>query len=212
MIAVSERQAWLAPVSRLGGSLFLAGSPVTIGGPYQSAVSLAAVGSYLTSLLDEDEMFWGAAPQSNGTGRLTLRRGANFDIVATGDVATALGLTLPLYTGASSYTGTADMPGSWAPPGMRLDGPLWEAQGYRPTDTAAAATGAFCVGTAGSVLVADTWARIDAREAALRGQVIDVAHAGRWVGRMRVQEVVREWRGGRDLDSVVLRISGQGVS
>jgi len=210
--AVSERQAWLAPVSRLSGGLSIAGSNAAIGGAYQSAISLLAVGAYLTTLVDEQEVIWGAEPQGNGLGRLTIRRASNFDVVATGGIATAMGLTLPLYTGANSYVGTADMPGSWTPSGLRLDGPLWESEGYRPTDAAEAATGASWRGVAGSVLIADTWARITAREPTLRGQVIDVAHAGRWVGRMRVTDITREWRGQRDKDSVVLRLSGQGVS
>jgi hypothetical protein len=208
----SEAQSWLAPVAVRTGSLAVGGINVTLPDMVQSAISVVATLAQQVGQLTGDELRWGAERGSGLTGRLTLRRDAPFVVAKSGTIETITGLT-GVYSGQASYTGAADMPGVVVPSGLRLDGPLWAAEGYRPTNVSHAATGASWRPQGGSVLVACEWADAWGLEVVARGQVYDVAHSGRWVGRIRVTDVTREHRGRPDgAGSIVLRLSGQGVA
>jgi hypothetical protein len=202
----TESRSWLAPVSVLKGALTIAAEPIPIRDMNQSAASLLAFGSVNIALLDVDPMRWGITD----AGRITLRRTASFDLVATSEVRTALGLS-GTYTGAADYTAVDVAPGVVIPTrGLRLDGPLWSSEGYRPANTSGAATGALHTLGGGSVLLDLPWADAWALETTARGVVYDIVHCGRWVGRGRVTDVTRE-RQGRLSSIITLSLSVQGT-
>ena len=202
----SESRSWLAPVSRLKGTLFIASEPIPIIDTYQSAASLLATGSVNVGLLDVDPMRWGLTSD----GKVTLRRSANFDLVASSTVRTAMGLT-GTYTGAADYTAAVAAPGVVIPSrGLRLDGALWTSEGYRPANASGAATGAMHTSAGGSILLDLPWADAWALETTARGVVYDIVHCGRWVGRGRVTDVTRE-RQGRLSSIITLSLSVQGT-
>lgn len=208
----AEAQSWLAPVAIRTGSLAVGGIGIETADMVQSAISVVAILAQQVGQLTGDELRWGAAKGAGLTGKLTLRRAAPFVVAKSGTIETITGLA-GTYSGQAAYTGASDMPGVVVPSGLRLDGPLWASEGYRPTNVSHAATGASWRPQGGSVLVACDWAEAWGLEVAARGQVYDVAHAGRWVGRIRVTDVTREHRGLPDFaGSVVLRLSGQGVA
>lgn len=191
-MSADEQRSWLAPVSRLtAGAMTIAGEAVPIIDRYQSAASIVAYGAANISMLDLDDMRFGLT----AAGRLTLRRTAIFVWTATSDVQTATGLT-GTYTGATSYTGADVVPGVVIPAsGLRLDGPLWSSEGYRPANVNGAATGAIRTASAGSILLDLPWAAAWALETTARGKVYDVVHCGRWVGRGRVTGTERARQG-----------------
>jgi len=202
----SESQSWLAPVSQPAGTLSIAAEPTPILDRNQSAASLIASGAANVSLLDEDPMRWGITD----AGRLTLRRSAVFVWVASSEILTMMGLS-GTYTGAADYTAVDPAPGVVIPSrGLRLDGPLWSSEGYRPANTSGAATSALHTLGGGSILLDLPWADAWALETTARGVVYDVVHCGRWVGRGRVTDVTRE-RQGRLSSIITLSLSVQGT-
>lgn len=203
---MSASLAWIAPVVPTDGVLAIAGETIPTPDLRQSAISLLAIGADNVSRLDVDAMTWGI----NSTGRITLRRTAVFDIAATAGCQTRLGLS-GAYTGASSYVGAVPAPGLILPLGLRLDGPLWDSEGYRPANVSGASSGAVLRGASGTLLIDTNWANAYALETVVRGVVYDVAHAGRWAGRGRVMECTRQ-RQGRRSNIVTLALSMQGVS
>lgn len=207
MSQADEQRSWLARVyPGTDGTLFAAGEPVILRDRRLSAIScLHAIQSQIGPL-DVDPFTWGIT----AAGRVTLRRTTAFDWVAGSEVQTLLGLT-GTYTGATSYTAADVAQGVVVPSGLRLRGPAWTSEGYRPSAGAGAATAAMLKGGSGSVLIdlpfADAWSL----ETTARGLVYDVCHAGRWAGRVRVVDVTRE-RQGRLPERVALTLSVQGVT
>lgn len=202
---MSQYASWLAPAGRVIGSINVASEPIPTPDLYQSAISLLAVASDNITRLDLDPMIWGL----NTSRQITWSRSTTFDIVTTGFYDTVLGLS-GLYTGASSYTGAVAVPGSVLPRGLRLDGPLWDSQGYRPANASGAVSGAILKGSSGTILLDLTWAEAWALETTVRGTIYDVAHAGRWAGRGRVVDVTRQRQGLRS-GIVTLSLAVQGV-
>jgi hypothetical protein len=199
--------SWLAPVSRLTTGVYtVAGDAPPLVDRRHSAVSLLSLAQTIVGPLDVDPFRWGLTANS----RVYIERTANFDMAATLSIRTALGLT-GTYTGANAYTADTAAPGVILPAGLRLDGPLWSAEGYRPAESSGAAVGAFATGVSGSILVDLDLATAWTLELTVRGMTYDVAHAGRWVGRCRVMDVVRS-RQGRQPDRIVLSLSVQGVT
>lgn len=202
---MSEFNSWLAPATRVTGSIILAGETIPTPDLYQSAISVLAVASDNVTRLDVDPMTWGL----NASRLITWRRTATFDIATTGFYDTLLGLS-GVYTGQSSYTGAVPAPGSILPRGLRLDGPLWESEAGRPANVSGAVNGAMLKSSSGSILIDLTWAEAWALETTVRGKIYDVAHAGRWAGRGRVVDVTRQRQGLRSA-IVTLSLSVQGV-
>jgi hypothetical protein len=199
--------SWLAPVAtRSTGTYAVAGDTLPLVDRRHSAISLLSLAQTIVGPLDVDPFRWGLTANS----RVYIERTAVFDIAASGAVQTAMGLT-GTYTGAASYTGNTAAPGVILPAGLRLDGPLWSSEGYRPAESSGAAVGAFPTGVSGSILVDLDLATAWTLELTVRGMTYDVAHAGRWVGRCRVMDVVRS-RQGRQPDRIVLSLSVQGVT
>jgi hypothetical protein len=201
-----QDRSWLSRVQAVTGSLSIAGEPIPLTGGRASAASAIAMAASNVGQLDVDPITWGLTD----TLRITLARTATMDVVASGDVATLTGLT-GTTTGAASYTAASAAQGVILPRGLRLEGPLWSSDGYRPGNAVAAATGARWSLGGGSLLLDMVYADAYAAEYLVRGRTYDVVHSGRWVGRCRITDVTRE-RQGRLPDVVTLRLSVQGVA
>lgn len=202
-----EQRSWLARVySGVAGNLFAASEPVRLLDRRLSAISCLAAIQSQVGPLDDDEFRWGLTPG----GRITIRRTATWELAASSEVQTLLGLT-GTYTGASSYTAAADPEGVILPSGLRLAAPLWSSEGYRPANASGDVVAAMLKGSSSSVLLDVPFATAWTLEATARGQTYDIAHAGRWVGRGRVVDVTRQ-RQGRLPGRVTLTLSMQGVA
>jgi hypothetical protein len=199
--------SWLASVGIVAtGGLTLDGVAMPRDTRRASAASLLAVAAEQGGRVGGEPYTWGA----DSTGRLTIRRASTFDLVHSGDVSTALGLS-GSYTGAAAYTGAVAMPGVTVPQGLRLSGPLWEFSSGAPAEGSAVATAGLRAGVSGSVLLDVSFADAWTLEKTLRGATLDVVHAGRWVGRGRVTATSRE-RQGRLSSLVTLTLTLDGVA
>lgn len=199
--------SWLAPVTtRPTGALDLDGVACPIASRRVSAISLLAVATEQASR----DLGVSFGFRVLGDGRAVVFSEAAFSIGISGDIATALGFP-GAFTGVGEYTGTDPVPGAVVPRGLRLSGPLWATSAPGVSEASAVAPAAGREGVTGTLLLDVTWAEAFAIELALRGQVVDVAHGGRWAGRGRVTSVVRR-RQGRAPGVVVVELALEGVS